>query len=181
MTQEFSYFVRAGHIKSQPQTYPLKASAAQCEALAKRFGLAGLARLEGEFTLQHERAGIIAAALQMSADVTQVCVVTLEPFEDTVSEVAALRFVPAALMQRQQGETEDEEDITPESLESPDEIPYENDQIDLGEALAEQLALVLPPYPRKAGASLPAAVQDDSANPFAALAARLNKNSDESA
>ncbi len=77
----------------------------------------------------------------MQALVTQTCVVTLEPFEAKIKEQADLRFVPEAAMSRVPDDEEDEEDVTPASLESPDEIPYANDIIDLGEALAEQLAL----------------------------------------
>ncbi len=180
MTEEFSHPVKAGHIKDQKQDYTIKADADQRAALAARFSLPAISRLEGRFILQHERAGVIAAQLTMNATVTQICVVTLEPFEAKVKEQAELRFVPEAALHhtpsaKPADEEEDEEDITPDSLELPDEIPYANDIIDLGEALAEQLALALDPYPRKPGAALPDAASDDSANPFAALAARLGK------
>lgn len=173
--EELSYIIRAGQIKDQPQKYHLKANDAQCAALAKRFGLKTITKLEGLFRLQHERSGIISAALSMSAEVAQICVVTLDPFPEQITEQTTLRFVPLSLLQRQDSENDEEEDITPESLDSPDEIPYENDQIDLGAALAEQLALTLDPYPRKPDAAMPEAASDHSAHPFAALASKLNK------
>lgn len=173
--EELSYLIRAGQIKDQPHEYQLKADKPQCAALAKRFGLESIPRLEGHFRLKHERSGIISAALTMQADVEQICVVTLEPFEEHIAEQTILRFVPLFMLSRKEGESDEEEDITPESLDSPDEIPYENDQIDLGAALSEQLALALNPYPRKPGASLPDEASDKSAHPFAALAAKLNK------
>ena len=80
------------------------------------------------------------ATLEMQARVTQNCVVTLEPFEARIEERSALQFVPARSLP--EGE---EEELDPESLEGPDEIPYINDVIDLGAALAEQLALALDP------------------------------------
>ena len=177
MTEEFSHPVKAGHIKDQKQDYTIKADEAQRAALAVRFGLPAISRLEGRFILQHERSGIIAARLTMNAAVTQTCVVSLEPFEAKVKEQAELRFVPEAALEHVHvpGDEEDEEDVTPDSLDSPDEIPYANDIIDLGEALAEQLALALDPYPRKPGAALPDAASDNSAHPFAALASRLGK------
>ncbi|GAN78650.1 YceD family protein [Acidocella aminolytica] len=177
MTEEFSHPVKAGQIKTQPQEFRLAANEAERDALAQRFGLVSLARLEGHFKLKHERSGIIGAELAMRATLTQTCVVTLEAFDAKIREETVLRFVPGALMRHVPGETEDEEDITPESLDSPDEIPYANDIIDLGAALAEQLALALDPYPRKPGASLPEAASDNSANPFAALGARIGKKS----
>lgn len=175
--EEFSYQIKAGQIKDQPLEYHLSADATQRGALAKRFGLEAIAKLTGHFRLWHEQSGIIGAKLAMQADVTQICVVTLEPFEEHVAEVAELRFVPVSAIRRltDESEGESEEDITPESFESPDEIFYENDLIDLGAALSEQLGLALSPYPRKPGATLPETAQDNSDHPFAGLVDKLGK------
>lgn len=168
MHTEFSHPVKAGQIRSAPQSYELTADAAACAALAARFGLPGIAALTGHFILTHERAGTIAATLTMQARVTQTCVLTLEPFAAEIAERVDLRFVPATAL-------EEEEVFAPESLEGPDEIPFEDGMIDLGEALAEQLALALDPYPRKPGAKMPGAAADDGASPFAALRAKFTK------
>lgn len=173
--EELSYIIKAGQIKSLPQNYQLRADETQRSALAKRFDLPAIVKLNGHFRLQHERAGIIVAKLSMSAEVMQVCVVTLESFAEQIEEESELRFVPAFMLRRTPDTDEKEEDITPDFFDSPDEIFYENDQIDLGAVLSEQLALVLNPYPRKPGAALPDAARDDSANPFAALADKLSK------
>jgi len=168
MSAEFSRMIRAGHVHGQAQVFNIEVDAESRAALAKRFALPAIARLSGAFTLQHERGGIIAAHLVMRAKVTQTCVVSLEPFPATIAEESELRFVPAK-------PAADEEELDPESLEGPDEIPYENDEIDLGEALAEQLALALDPYPRKPGAELPGEVLDDGASPFTVLKGRFGK------
>lgn len=168
MHTEFSRPVKAGHIHGAPQSYELAADDSTRAALAERFGLPGIAALTGVFVLSHHRGGIIAADLAMKARVTQLCVITLEPFEAEIEERVALHFVPAEKLG-------DEEELPPESLEGPDEIPYQDDVIDLGEALAEQLALALDPYPRKPGAELPSEASDDGANPFAALRGKLGK------
>lgn len=169
MTPEFSRPIKAGHIHGNPLTHELVAEAPSRAALAARFNVPAITVLSGRFTLTHERGGIITADLHMRAQVTQLCVVTLEPFEAKIDEQVTLRFVPAARL--------NDEELAPESLEGPDEIPYENDSIDLGEALAEQLALALDPYPRKPGAELPGEATDDSANPFAALKDKFGKPS----
>jgi hypothetical protein len=44
--------------------------------------------------------------------------------------------------------------------------------LDLGEAVAEQLALALDPYPRVPGAELPEIESDPQERPFAALRRR---------
>ncbi|MGL1148068.1 YceD family protein, partial [Vibrio parahaemolyticus] len=84
-------------------------------------------------------AGVIDAKGELRARVTLTDVDTLEPFESEVTEDFALRFVP------EDAETHEID------IEAPDEIPYADDRLDLGEAAAEQLALALPPYPRRAG------------------------------
>jgi len=170
MDEELSRTVKAGLIHENPQTHEVEADEAVRAALAGRFGLPGIARLRGDFTLRHERSGTIAATLKMRARVTQVCVISLEPFETSIEEEAELRFVPSETLP----EDEDEE-FPHDSLEGPDELPYINGLIDLGAALAEQLALALDPYPRKPDAELPPEATDDSANPFAALKSRFAK------
>ena len=89
--------------------------------------------------------------------VTQTCVVSLDAFAAPVSDHFVIRFVPAG---------RETDDIDPDS---DDEIPYTDGVIDLGEAAAEQLALVLDPWPRKPDASLPEATPDEPASPFSAL------------
>jgi hypothetical protein len=96
-------------------------------------------------------------------------VVTLEPFEARLDEHAALRFVPAQTLR----EAADLAELDAETLEGPDEIPYNGELIDLGAALAEQLALSLDPYPRKPGAELPAGLGEADTNPFSVLAFRV--------
>jgi uncharacterized metal-binding protein YceD (DUF177 family) len=167
MDEHFSRTIRAGHIKDAPQEHVLVADPQTRAELAQRFGLPGIALLRGEFKLQHERSGVIAAQLRMQAKVTQSCVVTLEPFDARIDETSALRFVPASSLPESEGV-----ELDPETLDGPDEIPYSGDMIDLGAALAEQLALALDPYPRKPGAKLPGEYLDAPENPFAVLKAK---------
>ncbi len=171
MEQVFSRTIRAGHIKETVQEHVVVADEAARAALAALYGLQGIALLRGTFVLRHEQSGVIGATLEMQARVTQNCVVTLEPFEARIEERNALRFVPA----RNVPEGEEEEELDPETLEGPDEIPYINDVIDLGAALAEQLALALDPYPRKPGAELPEEYRGEQENPFAALKGKFGK------
>lgn len=168
MSTEFSRPVKAGHIHDEPQSFTVEAGAEARAALARRFGLPAIAALSGKFTLRHERGGVVGARLSMMARVTQLCVISNEAFDAEITEAAELRFVPADSF------TEGDE-LASDSLEAPDEIPYENDVIDLGEALAEQLALALDPYPRKPGAELPGEATDGEGSPFAALKGKFGK------
>lgn len=164
MEDIFSQKIRASLIGQAPVTHRLEANEAEREKLGPRLGLPAIAALSGVFVLHHEKNGVIAGTLEMRAEVTQICVVTLEPFPARVAERTALRFVPAGELAGEDGLV-----LDPETLEGPDEIPYDGEGIDLGAALAEQLALALDPYPRKPGAQLPAEAGEAQKNPFAAL------------
>jgi hypothetical protein len=168
LAELFSRQMQAGGIGAAPVRREIAADASERAALARVFGLPGIAELTGAFTLQHAQGGVIEARLALQARVTQICVISLEPFEAKIAETAVLRFVPAAAVR----ENEEIAELDPESLEEPDEVPYAGGVIDLGAALAEQLALALDPYPRKPGAKLPDGITGEAASPFAALAAR---------
>jgi uncharacterized metal-binding protein YceD (DUF177 family) len=158
---ELSRPVRASAIVDTDKTFEIEADEASRAALAARFEIPAISVLHGRFTLAHAQGGVITGTLALKARVTLTCVVTLEAFETKLAETAQLRFVPGPAP----------EELDPETLDGPDEIEFDGETIDLGEVLAEQLALALPPYPRKPGAALPAAASDETAHPFAALLA----------
>ena len=99
---------------------------------------------------------------QLAARLTQACVVSLEPVEQVVDEPVAFRLLPPG---REPADGPDELD----EIESPDGIA------DLGEAVAELLALALDPYPRAPAAELPATAGGAVTGGFAALAALRRK------
>ncbi len=169
MAEFLSHRLRVGNIGAGPVLRRIEASATERAALAKAFDLPEIAALSGDFRLwtAPEHGGQVEAELELHARVTRICVVSLDRFEMPVAETARLRFVPAASVRESAAVMECSDDGG-----DPDEIPYSGDSIDLGAALAEQLALALLPYPRKPGASLPAAAGDSPPNPFAALARR---------
>jgi uncharacterized metal-binding protein YceD (DUF177 family) len=142
----------------------LTATEAECAAIAARLMLPAIASLGCRFRLHPLPGGRIAAEGDLRARVSQICVVTLEPFNAAIEERFRIRFVPI-------GRESDDPDP-----ESEDEIAYPGAVIDLGEALVEQLALSLDPYPRAPGAELPDAASDDAVSPFAALAALRGKS-----
>ena len=157
----FSRTVRAGQIGQTARREQVTADKAARAGLAAAYGLPELAALTGEFLLSREAGGVIAAALHLRARLTQICVITLEPFESELVERARLRFVPAATI----GEAAELGAVDDAALEAPDELPYSGESIRLGAALAEQLALALDPYPRRPGAALPVA-EDEQASVF---------------
>jgi uncharacterized metal-binding protein YceD (DUF177 family) len=123
------------------------ATAAECAALARRFGILAIASLEADLALRPERDGAIRAEGRLAAEVTQACVVSLEPVAQHVAAPVSLRFLPPGA-------------VPDDDPEGPDEIETDGDMLDLGEAVAEQLALALDPYPRRPEAALPPEATD---------------------
>lgn len=161
MTPEFHRPLSLDRIGQLGLDYTVEATPAECSALAARMGLPAVLAMSCVFHLIREGRDIVLARGVLSARVTQICVVSLEVFDSSVEEVFQVRFVPVG---------EESDDIDPESA---DEIPFEGNHIDPGEAAAEQLGLALDPYPRMPGVEMPEAEEDPEPHPFAALR-RLN-------
>jgi uncharacterized metal-binding protein YceD (DUF177 family) len=137
----------------------VEANPAECSALAVRMNLPAVLALSCAFHLIREGRDSVLARGVLRAQVTQICVMSLEEFNAPVEEIFQVRFVPSG---------NEADDIDPES---DDEIPFEDNMIDLGEAAAEQLGLALDPYPRMPGVEMPE--DEPQPHPFAALR-RLN-------
>ncbi len=140
----------------------LEATPAECEALAGRLGILGLASLSAVLQLRPEEGGTVLVEGQLAARLTQACVVSLDPVDQVVDEPVAFRLLPPG---REPADGPDELD----EIESPDGIA------DLGEAVTELLALALDPYPRAPAAELPAEAGGAVTGGFAALAALRRK------
>ena len=157
---EFSRPVRVSHLPESGQQLRLEATAAECAALAARLGLLALHGFSAELRLRGETAGGIRVDGHFEASLEQACVVSLEPVPQRVHEGFTLRILP-------------EGQIPSEDPDSEDEVECENGIAELGEVMAQLLALALDPYPRLEGAQLPEHGADDGPRgPFAALARR---------
>lgn len=175
---EFSRPVRIDTLGAGPRQLAIDADEAERAALARRFGIPNIARLEAELSLSRTGGSIDASGL-LRAKVTQSCVATGEPVEATIDEPFRIRFMP-------QPETapapEEEIELSEEDL---DIVFYEGAAVDVGEAVAETLSLSLDPWPRAPGAdqalkgagvkSEEEAQPGQAAGPFSALAALKDK------
>ncbi len=143
--------------------FVVEADAAECAALAARLGVPAVLGLRCGFRLKAGRRGVVAAEGMLDAQLVRECVVTLEPFEVAVAEAFRVQFVPAERL----AEAPEDAALDPDS---DDEVGYEGQSLDLGEAAAEQLALGLDPYPRKPGVALAEDEEAGAGGAFAALA-----------
>lgn len=170
MNTEFSRLERLDTIGERDRTVTITANEGERAAVAKRFGLVSIDRLEATMAVRREGGGIVAHG-RVSGDVVQACSVTDEPLPVTIDEPVSLRFVDDIATEA------DEIELSEDVL---DTMPIEGGAIDLGEAAAETLALALDPFPRgpNAAAALAAAgvvAEEDfqPANAFAGLKATL--------
>jgi len=169
-SQEFSRFIEADSVGSRPLERRISANAEERAALAKRFGLVAIDRLDAVLELRRAGTGVIHVAGQVEAAVTQSCVVTLAPVPARITERFAVDFADRPDVRKLEEEVAFDADDPPE--------PIRNGHVDLGELAAEQLALALDPYPRAPGAAVPAEfgpraepgeAPDKPVNPFSIL------------
>lgn len=140
---EFSRLFEVEDLPESGRDVHIEAKPAERAALARRFGIIRIDKVVADARLERE-GGAVRVAGRLAADVVQACVVTLEPVATHVAEDFSILFErngTPPLADRVHVVDPDEEDI--EVLAGP--------KIDLGEIVAEQLALALPSYPRKPG------------------------------
>jgi len=138
----------------------IEATQEERSELARDFSVDGIHELRGRFRLKGSERRVHVEG-RVSAKVSQICVVTLEPFDSDVEEDVEVDFAPpAAVVSEAVGANPDHE--------PPDEIT--DGYIDLGALVAEFLALGLDPYPRKPGVSFSFETGEPGAeSPFAGL------------
>lgn len=140
----------------------LEAGEAERSALAERFGLVAIHALTARVTLTAEERTVRAKG-RLEANIVQSCAVSGEDLAVRIDEPFALHFVPAT-------DAPAEKELEADDL---DEIEMDGTRFDLGEAVAQSLALAIDPYlegpnadeaRRKAGI-----VSEAESGPFAAL------------
>ncbi|HMG47031.1 MAG TPA: DUF177 domain-containing protein [Allosphingosinicella sp.] len=168
---EFSRPVRVDTLGAAPRRLSVEADEAERIGLARRFGLVAIDRLAAELALSRDGAEVMIEG-SLSAKVTQACAATGAPLAAEIETPFTLLFRP------QPGVAGPDEEI--ELGESELDVTfYDSATIDVGEAVAETLALNLDPYPRAPGAeeALQAAgvKSEEEAGPFRALAGLRDK------
>jgi uncharacterized metal-binding protein YceD (DUF177 family) len=165
---EFSRLFRLDTLAAEPRSVHIEAEPAERSALAARFELVAVEALAAEARLNRHGEAVTAAG-SLRARVIQSCIATGDPVHAKVEETFRIEFRPPP-----GGRADDEIELGEAEL---DVVFYEGGAIDLGEAVAETLALSLNPYPRSPAADAAlreAGVKSEEeeraeANPFAVL------------
>ncbi|MCA3573333.1 MAG: DUF177 domain-containing protein [Aestuariivirga sp.] len=161
-TPEFSRPLQTDRVPKAGSLEKLAAEPEELKALAKRMKIPAIHSLTAEIRATPWRGGGLKLEGHVTADLEQVSVISLEAFRETVSIPVSRYFLPPGAVV----ENEEEDDAD----------PIENGWVDLGEVVAETVALDLDPYPRKPGEAFAEHIEDDepakAPSPFAVLARR---------
>jgi uncharacterized metal-binding protein YceD (DUF177 family) len=137
-TPEFSRPVALAQLGPEPFRKEIEATADERQRLARRFDLVALDRLAAVVALQRLNGKLIRLEAVFEAEFAQICVVTLDPVPGRVAEAFSLLYGPV-----------DDERVEIEiDVDEPAFEPLTGDAIDIGEAVAQELSLALPAFPR---------------------------------
>ena len=131
--------MQLARIGAEPFRQQISATDAERAALARRFDLVSLDRLEAAVELTRQRRTDHPAARRFRSRLSsRRCTVTLDPIAGVLAERFALLYGPP------------EAEETAASLVGEDVAfePLIGDAIDIGEAVAQEFSLALPPFPR---------------------------------
>ena len=143
-TPELSRLVKPRALPAEAMT--VTADTAEREALAQRFAVTSVPSLAAHVEFSTDDDAVLANG-KLVATIQQPCAITGEELTYDVEEALALRFVPSGSV----AEYAPDEEIELDS-EDLDEIEYDGDAFDLGEAIAQTLALAIDPYREGEGA-----------------------------
>jgi uncharacterized metal-binding protein YceD (DUF177 family) len=155
---EFSRVLPVDRVPAGGSIEKIEADAEECLAMARRLGVERFHHLAAELRASPWRGGGLKLAGSLTADLEQVSVVSLEPFRHSVNYPVERYFLPPGV------DAGDEDDAD----------PIISGEVDMGEVVAETLALELDPYPRKPGEEFGQHVESEEQpaakqSPFAAL------------
>ncbi len=168
MQEPFSRIIRVDALPRDGETVTVEANPAEREALAASLKLPSIERLSATLTVKRTAKGGARVIGAVHGELTQTCVVTLEPFPAAVEEEIDVRFAPRDDAVEARRRPDEPETVFMTDEDEPD--PLVDGKIDLGALAAELFALGLDPYPRKPGVAFePPAEPEPEATPFAVL------------
>ncbi|MFC5386378.1 YceD family protein [Aquamicrobium segne] len=156
-----SFEVHVARLPQKGLPVLIEADAVQKEALAKAHGLLAVEAYRAKLLVTPWNRNGVKISGQVVADVSQACVVTLDPIAAHINEAVEGLFLPAgsklasfdrAGFGRASFDQNGEMLLDAEGPDSP-EI-FSGDTIDAGALTEEFFSLAIDPYPRKSGAVL---------------------------
>ena len=149
----------------------IDADAAQREQLAAEHGLDSVERFHAELHVTTWKRNGVRVEGRVEADIVQSCAVSAEDLPVQVRETLSFRFVPEA----RHDQPDEEVELDADEL---DEVEYTGTSLDVGEAVAQSLALAIDPFavgPEAEAARQSGLLGDGQTGPFAGLKGLLKK------
>lgn len=170
--QVHTEFPRPIDLRALPrQPIELVATGEERAALAERFDIVSIGSLSATATFAQDADGINVTG-RISAALVQNCAISGEDFPTRVSCDYRLRFIPEEAYAALLASAGDEYELTESDL---DTISYAGSTLELGEAIAQTLALEIDPYaegPKADAARVQYGLSTpEGSGPFAALKA----------
>jgi uncharacterized metal-binding protein YceD (DUF177 family) len=178
---EFSRRVELVDIPRDGVRQRIEASGAERERLAERFGVQSIPALSALVEAKPLQAGTYLVSIDFDAEVVQLCVTSLEPVSSRLQEriTVSCRAIEA--------DSGADVFVEPDGEEPPE--PIVDGGVDVGELLAQYLALAIDPYPRRTDVSLSGAMaggelsgadvvlgEPTRENPFAVLSGMVRRD-----
>jgi uncharacterized metal-binding protein YceD (DUF177 family) len=185
LENEWSHLVNADDIDDKPLKLTISPDQAARSRLIKRLNILSLDDLEAQATLRRMSGNsVIHVQGHVRADITQTCVVSMEPVKSTIKEsfegwftdkTKTVSFVKA----RQDKKVKKGHVEIPMLEEHEDPEPMIDGKIDVGELVTQHVSLAINPYPHAKGVAFEHGDEDTEQgqqaaapnieNPFAAL------------
>jgi uncharacterized metal-binding protein YceD (DUF177 family) len=165
---EFSRLVELARVSARPFRQRIEATAEERERLSRRFDLISLDHVVAEVELRRQSPGVILLEAEFAAEFEQCCAVSLEPVRGAVSDRFSLVYGPAPEEEQELALTSDE----------PAFEPLDGNSIDIGEAVAQELSLAFPIFPRDPEARVDQAAMAEPLEGSFAMLARVRKDAE---
>jgi len=147
-----SYEINVRNLPAKGITVTFEADPNQSRELARNHGLLSVERFSAELVVRPWKKDGVQVSGRVKADITQACVVTLEPLPSRIDEDVSAIFVPEnSRLARIDGENAEivlqaEGDDLPEV--------FSGESVDVGALAEEFFELAIDPYPRKSGSEV---------------------------
>lgn len=155
-----SFLANVTRLPQKGMPVVIEADSRQRAALAEAHGLLSVESYRADLMVTSWKRNGIKVSGTVSAEITQACVVTLEPVKATIDEDVEGLFLPDDSKLGRHGFQEGGEILL--DAEGPDGPDiFSGDTIDIGALAEEFFGLAIDPYPRKAGVSARNSEEDD--------------------
>ena len=146
ITPEFSRLVSILDIEADGIEINILANSLECDALAKRFSVKHVQRLSAQLIFSTPRGELLPKLeARYIAEITQICVVTLEPMTSIIENKFFSTFAEKDVFKIDEELVFNVNDVDPPEI-------INNGFFDAGELVSEHLLLEIDPFPRVVGA-----------------------------